>query len=121
MLNILCKHCYCDFAKIPQSFFPCLNQHIFSPRRRRCQYYGLNFKQIKYKRSQNLTSKRQPVKNLKIAKTFSKDVNKEATYFFKEKLFSFSQYFLSVYLHKPMYKKWAFSLRVYLVNVNISA
>ena len=39
----------------------------------------LNFKQIKYKRSQNLTSKHQAVKNFQIAKTFSKNVNKEAT------------------------------------------
>ena len=34
---------------------------------------------IKYKRSQNLTSKHRAVKNLQIAKTFSKNVNKEAT------------------------------------------
>ena len=33
----------------------------------------------KYKRSQNYTSKHRAVKYLQIAKTFSKDVNKEAT------------------------------------------
>ena len=40
---------------------------------------GLNYKQIKYKRSQNLTSKHQMVKNFQIVKTFLKNLNKEAT------------------------------------------
>ena len=49
----------------------------YSPplRRRKCQYCGLKI----YKRSQNLISKHQLVKNLQIAKTFLKNVNKEAT------------------------------------------
>ena len=42
------------------------------------QHYGLDFKQIKLKRSQNLTSKHQAIKNFQIAKTFSKNVNKKA-------------------------------------------
>ena len=33
---------------------------------------GLNFKQMKYKRSQKVTSKHRTVKNLQIAKTFFK-------------------------------------------------
>ena len=36
----------------------------------------------KIQRSQNLTFKHRTVKNSQIAKTFSKNVNKEATYFF---------------------------------------
>ena len=47
--------------------------------KKRYQYCGLNFKQINYKRSQNLTSKHLAVKYLQIAKTFPKNVNKEAT------------------------------------------
>ena len=68
---------------IKVSSFPLLKittkSTYFPLQRRRYQYCGLNFKQIKYKRSQNLTSKHRAVKNLQIAKTFSKNVNKEAT------------------------------------------
>ena len=49
-----------------------LNQHIFTRRRHRYQYCALNFKQIKCKRSRNLISKHQGVKNLKFAKIFRK-------------------------------------------------
>ena len=70
---------YKDTAKV--SSLPLLkkllNQHIFSLRRKKYQYCVLNFKQIKYKRSENLTSKHREV--LQIAKTFSEIVNKEAT------------------------------------------
>ena len=59
-----------------------LNQHIFTWRRHRYQYCGLNFKQIKYKRSRNLTSKHQTAKILKIAKIFSNNVREEAVEFF---------------------------------------
>ena len=41
---------------------------------------GLNFKQIKQQRPQNLKPKQYAVKKLKTAKTFSKNVNKEATW-----------------------------------------
>ena len=55
-----------DTAKV--SYLPLLkkllNQHILFLQRRRNQYCGLNFKQMKYKRSQNLTSKYRAVKNL---------------------------------------------------------
>ena len=81
MLNILCKQLlrFCkDTGKFPPFPLKLQNPHIFSRRRRRYQYSALNFKQIKYKRSQNLTSKNRAVKNLKIAKTFSENVNKEA-------------------------------------------
>ena len=70
---------------------------------------------IKYKRSQNLTSKHRAVKNLQIAKTFSKNVDKKAIQFLSYFLLHSS--FLSIYLHK----KSTFPLRIYLVNVNISA
>ena len=88
MANILCKHSFCDFVKIQQKFlpFPSPNQHTFSLQRRRYRYCGLNFKQVKYK---NLTSKHWAVKNLQIAKTFSKNVNKEVTKFFKIWVISF--------------------------------
>ena len=48
---------------------------IITPRR--YQYCGLNLKQIKYNRYQNLTSKHQAVKKLLIAKSFSKNGTKE--------------------------------------------
>ena len=53
-----------DTAKVPSLplLKQLLNQHSFSLSRRRYQYCGLNFKQIKYKESQNLTSKHQTVK-----------------------------------------------------------
>ena len=56
----------------------------------------MNFKHIKHKRPQNLTSKHRAVKNLKIARIFLKIVNKEAILFllFITKLFSSSQYFI---------------------------
>ena len=54
----------------------CTKWTYFFPARRRYHYCGLTLKQIKYKRPQNLTSKKQAVKNLQIAKTFSKNVNK---------------------------------------------
>ena len=87
----------------------------FPLRRRRYQYCGLNFKQIKYKRSQNLTSKHRAVKNLQIF--FQKMWIKKL----KISYFLLHSSFLSIYLHKSMHKKWTFPLRISLVNVNISA
>ena len=49
-----------------------LDLHIFSLRRRIYEYYGLNFKQIKYKMSQNLTSKHRTVKKFANCKGFFK-------------------------------------------------
>ena len=81
MLNILCKHSSCDFVKIPQKFLPLLKitteSTHFLPAKK--EIIILSNKQIKCKRSQNLTSKHRAVKNLQIAQTFSKNVNKEAT------------------------------------------
>ena len=51
----------------------------FLTAKKRYQYCGLNFKQKKHKRPQNLTSRHRAVENLQIAKTFSKNKNKEAT------------------------------------------
>ena len=47
--------------------------------RRRYQYCELNFKQIKYKRSYNLTSKHRVVKKFANCKYFFENLNKEAT------------------------------------------
>ena len=43
------------------------------------QYCGLSLKQIEHKKSENVTSKHRAVKSLQIAKTFSKNMNKEVT------------------------------------------
>ena len=80
LLSILCKllRFYKDTVKVFS--LPLLRITTKSTTtRRRYQYCGLNFKQIKYKRSQNLTPKQRAVKNFQISKTFSKIVNKEAT------------------------------------------
>ena len=70
-----------DTAKV--SFLPSLKTTTksthFLPAKKKIPILWINFKQIKYKKSQKLTSKHQVVKILKITKTFSKNVNKEAT------------------------------------------
>ena len=84
----------------------------FSLQRRRYQYCGLNSKQIKYKRSQNLSFNHRAIKSLQIARIFWKMWIKKQHYFSNYKLFSSSQQY-SVYLHKSMDGKWTFSLRIY--------
>ena len=67
----------------------------------------LNFKQIKYKKPQNITSKHRAAKNLETAKTFFVFF----FYFFDSKNFSKNKFFLlqssflSIYLHKSIHKK----------------
>ena len=95
LLNISCRHSFYNFVKIPQKFlpFPCqkqlLNQHIFYLRRIRFQYCGQNFKQIEIQKILKPYISATTGKNLQIAKTFSKNVNIEATYFFKKQFIFF--------------------------------
>ena len=55
------------------------NSTHFLLAKRKIPILWTELKQIKYKKSQHLASKHRAVKNLEIAKTFSKNVDKEAT------------------------------------------
>ena len=77
----------------------------FLPTKKKIQILWIELQTNKIQMSQNLTSKHRAVKNLEIAKTFSKNVDKEATVFQKISYFLLQGSFLSVYLHKSIHKK----------------
>ena len=79
MLDILCKHSFCDFVKMVSSLFLLqLTTKInsFSPCEEDTNIADLTSNKYNHK-SQIFTSKHRVVKNLQIANTFSKNVNKE--------------------------------------------
>ena len=75
-----------DTAKV--SSFPMLKitakSTHFLPLKKEMPILRIEFQKRKCKMYQNLTSKHRAVKNLQTATTFSKNVNKEARWFFKK-------------------------------------
>ena len=77
MLNILCKRSLYDFAKTPQKLLKVIPRSTyFLPAKNKIPILWI---ELQTRKNQNFTSKHQAVKNLQIAKTFPKNVNKEPT------------------------------------------
>ena len=79
MLNILCRHSFCDFVKIPQKFLPLPMLEITTksiylpPAKKKIPILWTELQTNKNIKGLNtLTSKHQAVKNSQIAKTFYK-------------------------------------------------
>ena len=86
----LCKHSFLQFCKdtakvtpLPLLKITTKSTHFLTAKKEIPTLWNV-LETNKCKRSQNLTSKYQAIKNMQIAKIFSKNVNKEVEQFFKK-------------------------------------